>query len=251
MIMCPCESACAIATMIRKGRTGPDGRLYRNICQSKLRHYPILVPIDNFPANEHPHGRQRSKLYNRRKAPYDSCLDRRRLGLAAFLFDARRATAAIAWCSPEERFFRGYHHRRGQWKRHCPSRRRHTGAQAEEQPVNGSQSGDKRRSFAPQTGEEFHEEECPNGPCRRCAGHAGVPADRRFRRYGIAQLGIPPALGVQRGSCQNVKGQGECSLSELRCSPVVSGIRPLVVLLPAISGRLKIAELSRQIAPIL
>src|ERR1035438_3424018 len=116
MIMCPCESACAIATIIRKGREGLHVR--RNICQSKLRHYPILVPIDNFPANEHAHGRQRSKLYNRRKASYDSCFDRRRLGLAAFLFDARRATPAIAWWSAEERFFRRHHHRRGQWKRY-------------------------------------------------------------------------------------------------------------------------------------
>src|SRR5664280_1299645 len=100
MIMCPCESACAIATIIRKGRAGVQAR--RNICQCKLRHYPILLPIDNSPANEHAHGRQRSKLYNRRKAFYDSCFDRSRLGLAAFLFDARRATAAIAWCSAEE-----------------------------------------------------------------------------------------------------------------------------------------------------
>src|ERR1035441_6225496 len=43
MIMCPCESACAIATMIRKGRAGLHAR--RNICQSKLRHYPILGSV--------------------------------------------------------------------------------------------------------------------------------------------------------------------------------------------------------------
>ena len=45
-------------------------------------------------------------------------------------------------------------------------------------------------------------------------GYAGFPADRRLGRHGVFDIGIPPAVGIHRQSCQDVQGQGQCALTQ-------------------------------------